>query len=56
MTVHILVETNGTIEHQLVEITKHDAVLIDAQEKFNVVDLSTKTLGEKIKLLAENQL
>jgi hypothetical protein len=53
MTVHILVETNGTIEHQLVEITKHDAVLIDAQEKFNVVDLSTKTLGEKIKLLAE---
>lgn len=54
MTVHILIETNGTIEHQLIEITKHDAQLVDAQEKFNIIDLtSCSTVKDKLKILAE---
>lgn len=53
MTVHILIESNDPVEHQLTQVTKHDALLVNAQEKFNIVNLADRTVIEKLKSLAD---
>jgi len=54
MTIHIMIESKETQFQQLIKITKYDAMQVNAQEKFNIIDLSNcVTVKDKLKTLAE---